>query len=92
MTTKREDIYNTQINPLMTRIIELCKEHDIPMVASFQLDDDRDPDGVEFKCTTLLPFDGCGRSIREAGAVLYRRRASSFMAFTISGPAKGEAP
>lgn len=39
--TKREDIYDTQINPLMAQIIAICGAHDIPFVASFQINDER---------------------------------------------------
>ncbi len=40
--TLREEAYDEHISPLMTKIIALCKEHDIPVLASFdiQCDDD----------------------------------------------------
>jgi hypothetical protein len=34
-----EKIYDDQISPLMTQIIEICKEHGIPMVCEFQYSD-----------------------------------------------------
>lgn len=34
----KEEAYDSKINPLMARIIAICKEHKIPMVASFGLD------------------------------------------------------
>lgn len=43
----RERAYDEHIAPLMARIIELSKEHDIPMLASFQLDGD-------MVCTTVI--------------------------------------
>ena len=52
----KEDIYDEQISPLMVQIISICKEHDIPLVADFQIDNDRstvDPNDT-FHCTTLL--------------------------------------
>ncbi len=49
----REDVYDNQISLHMTEIIRLCKEHDIPMVASFQYNDDR-PDGEAQLCTTVI--------------------------------------
>jgi len=51
--SNREAVYDEQISPLMTEIIRLCKEHDIPMVASFQYNDDR-PDGDAALCTTVI--------------------------------------
>jgi len=37
----KEEIYDTQISPLMKEVIRICKEADIPLVADFQLDNDR---------------------------------------------------
>jgi hypothetical protein len=34
----KEEIYDEQINPLMAKIIEICKEHKIANVISFSLD------------------------------------------------------
>ena len=33
-----EKIYDEKIAPLMTQIIEICKEHKLPMFATFQYD------------------------------------------------------
>lgn len=43
-----EKIYDEQINPLMSKIIEICKEYDIHMIASFALNDE------DLVCTTYL--------------------------------------
>lgn len=45
----KEEAYDSQISPLMTQIIAICKEHKIAMLCSFSLD------GVE--CTSAL-LDG----------------------------------
>lgn len=45
--TDCETIYDEQINPLMTKIIEICQANDIPMFASFKYKDDG-------YCTTYL--------------------------------------
>lgn len=37
MSTKREAAYDEHISPLMTQVIALCKEHKIPLLASFDL-------------------------------------------------------
>ena len=53
----REEVYDSQISPHMAAIVSICKEHDIPLVASFQLDDDRGK--PDLHCTTaIIPRDG----------------------------------
>jgi hypothetical protein len=52
MSDNREKIYDEQIAPLMTEIIKIAKQHDIPMVASFQLDD------VDLLCSTVIVPEG----------------------------------
>ena len=42
-TATKEQIYDEQISPLMTQIIKICKEHKIPIVASFFTPGDDDP-------------------------------------------------
>ena len=87
MTTKREAVYDAEISPLMTRIIAICKEHDIPHVASFQLDDER-PDNNGFCCSTVkVPPDACDR-IKRAYAALYTRPEA--FAFTITSSPRGD--
>lgn len=46
-----ETVYDEQIAPLMTRIIEICRENKMPVLASFQFA----PDSF---CTTAMLFDG----------------------------------
>jgi hypothetical protein len=57
MNPNSEAIYDAEINPLVAKIIDLCRLHKIPMVASFQFADATHPRGLGF-CTTRLPFDG----------------------------------
>ncbi len=53
----REQAHDEKISPLMTQIIAICKEHQIPFVASFQLDDNPDdPDDCTF-CTSGIVLD-----------------------------------
>ncbi len=57
MSDERERIYDEEIKPLMGRIIELCKAHKIPMLATFHIVDAADgtPDGKEaVMCSTVL--------------------------------------
>lgn len=56
-----EQIYDEQVNPLMQQIIAICKEHGIPMMASFQLesyDDVEQPSPL--MCSTVLPGNQAG--------------------------------
>lgn len=46
----KEQIYDEQVAPLMERIIAICKEHKIAMIADFSLDDD-------LSCTSALLAD-----------------------------------
>lgn len=79
--TKREDIYDTQINPLMAQIIAICGAHDIPFVASFQINDER-PDGEGLLCTSAnAPSDTC-ENIK--GALRAIRNRPQMFAFTVS--------
>ncbi|WP_175663087.1 hypothetical protein [Burkholderia ambifaria] len=43
-TVTKEQVYDEQISPLMAQIIAICKEHAIPIVASFFTPGDDDPD------------------------------------------------
>ncbi|NKG32084.1 hypothetical protein FVB43_18820 [Erwinia rhapontici] len=52
-----EAVYDEQISPLMQKIIEICNQHQMPMLCSFAFHNDADL-GVG-DCTTLLnSFDG----------------------------------
>lgn len=67
---RREDIYDNNIAPRMAEIIRICKENDIPFVASFQLDDERPAENA-FLCTTsIVPKDGAS-ALLEAFARIY---------------------
>jgi hypothetical protein len=73
-----EAIYDEQINPLMAQIIAICKEHGIPMLASFVYA----PDSF---CTTAIP----GPDDDEASQRLERARELikppvHFAAFTVT--------
>jgi hypothetical protein len=49
-----ESVYDSEIAPLMTKIIEVCKAHKLPMFATFLFAND--PDGDDGLCTTNLMF------------------------------------
>jgi len=50
-----EDIYDNEISPLMQKIIAICREHKIPVIASFAYENDEE-NGVG-ACTTNIYFD-----------------------------------
>lgn len=52
----KEQIYDSQISPMMAEIIKICKANNIPMLASFYLPNDEDPD---LYCTSFLSRDEC---------------------------------
>lgn len=47
-----EKVYDDEISPLMAQIIEICKKHNMPMVASFQHQVSEEH-GIGW-CTTIL--------------------------------------
>lgn len=49
-----EAVYDAEIAPLMTKIIGICKEHKLPMFATFLCAND--PDDEDLVCTTNLMF------------------------------------
>jgi len=49
-----EQVYDEQIAPLMAKIIEICKEHKLPMAADF-LCRNSDDEGEEY-CTSFADF------------------------------------
>ncbi len=48
----KEEVYDSEISPLMKQVIAICKEHDIPMLASFIYENDEES-GIG-DCSTLL--------------------------------------
>ena len=69
----KEEIYDSQIHPLMAQIIAICKVHGIAMMADFAIPTEAD-EGL--RCTTLLPDEAgnndqlhldCNAHIRRGG-------------------------
>ena len=84
MNPDSEAIYDAQISPLMEQIIAICKEHRIPMLATFQYKQSTpEGDGESGWCTSRIPFAGEDPRISEACDVMVRT-APSFLAMTIS--------
>lgn len=53
----KEQVYDEQINPLMTQIIDICMKHGIAMFCDFAIPTEEDPD---LCCSTVMP-DGEGQ-------------------------------
>ncbi|MDM4471345.1 hypothetical protein [Klebsiella michiganensis] len=82
-----ESVYDEKISPLMRQIIDICKEHNMPMVASFAYENSEE-NGIGC-CTTTLTFEG--RHIKAfAGAKSIIRGNPSFSAFTIMSGVKDQ--
>jgi hypothetical protein len=91
-----EPVYDAEIAPLMTRIIEICKQHDLPMFCSFQLSDG-DPEAHEagrepLFCTTYILPDGCSVAFHKAVRVIRDgwEVHSGMVAITITSGKAGE--
>ncbi len=79
----KEQIYDEQINPLMTRIIEICRENNIPLLAAFQLaTSEEDKDG-EFLCTTAH-LEENSETLSSAREILLGRKSIGGAALAIS--------
>jgi hypothetical protein len=68
-----EEVYDKEIAPLMTKIIEVCKAHNMPMVASFNYACPNEND--EEMCTTLIipPERGEQRTLRAVKRALFSK-------------------
>lgn len=72
----KEEIYDAEIAPLMTKIIKVCQVHGLAMVASYDISNEADP---TFRCTSYLP-DGEGKQIfAEAVRVLKPKSPPTIM-------------
>lgn len=83
ITSDNEIIYDEQISPLMAKIIAICKQHKIPMVATFNY-------APEQACTTSLPQqslygeeDDDGKQLARVADLIRNPSRGSFAAFTI---------
>jgi hypothetical protein len=84
----KEEIYDSQISPLMQQIIAISKEHGIAMIASFDIaHDDEGPNGEDCSallCTTHLPDgdDEHNERFSRAQALIQRRGGGAGMMIT----------
>lgn len=47
----KEQVYDEQLYPLMEKVIAICREHEIPLVCTFQYGDDGED---AMLCTTVI--------------------------------------
>ena len=82
MAKNLEPIYDEEIAPLMAKIIKICKDNDIPLVASFQLTDEDD----HLACSTILIPEWSHKKFKMAYKVLREdwEAVSPVQAFTIT--------
>ncbi len=77
-----EPIYDEKIAPLMAQIIAICKERNIPFLATFQLTDqayeqEEDNGGNPLYCTSVLQPEGCDEQLNKAvDVLLYHPRSA----------------
>lgn len=77
----REDIYDTEVSPLMKQVLTICEHAGIPLVASFRIDDGAEGEEPLF-CTSILPDDTSEHM--QALARAARPKPAQFAAFTIT--------
>jgi hypothetical protein len=78
----KEQIYDDQIAPLVTKILEVCQQNGIAMIASFDIAHEGDPG---LRCTSQLP-DGNGKyTFSRVAALLVPTVQSPLMLTTRDG-------
>ena len=83
----KEEVYDAEINPLMAKIIEICKREKIAVLINFQLSVEGEPD---LRCTTAL-LDKSFQPSKEQYAALDLLR-DGFTAFAITTRKKERTP
>lgn len=78
----KEQVYDEKISPLMTQIIDICHEHNIGMLADFEIPNDEDSD---LCCTSATPGDGDQISRRHSRALSMLMGEGRVFAFAVSG-------
>lgn len=70
----KEEVYDTQISPLMKQIIAICQQNKIAMLASYFIPTDDDP---TLACSTALLTDDYSppHAMREAYNTIRRRQS-----------------
>jgi len=53
MKFDKESIYDNEISPLITQVIEICQREGIPFAMTFGIRDDTETDGCMLYCSSL---------------------------------------
>jgi UV DNA damage repair endonuclease len=79
----KEQVYDEQIHGLVKQILAICKENQIPMVASFHIPN---PEDADLMCTSALLYEEweTPQSIREAYRLVFHGSGHQSMAITIT--------
>lgn len=75
----KEQIYDEQIAPLLTQIIEICQQNGIAMVASFDIAHEGAPG---LRCTSHLPDENGNYTFARAARILYPPETAPLMLTT----------
>lgn len=78
----KEQVYDEKIFPLMAQIIGICHEHNIGMIADFEIPNDEDQ---SLCCTSSTPGDGGQISHRHSRVRSVLMGGGRAFAFAISG-------
>lgn len=82
-----EAIYDAEIAPLMSKIIDICKAHKLPMFATFVCAND--PDDENVLCTTNLMFSDERPVPDEIRRLEPSLRPAPMLRMRVTDPAKG---
>lgn len=77
----KEQVYDSQVEPLMAKIIGICQEHGIAMLCTFAIPTPED-DGLQ--CTSLLPDETGDNPAHHKAALRSLKGEPSFVAMTIT--------
>lgn len=73
-----EKVLDEQISPLMKQVLEICKEHKIPMVSSFCYRSNGD--GLDFSTSLIIPKTRYVKELVSAGKLI----KEGFLAFEVT--------
>lgn len=79
-----ESVYDSEIEPLMAKIIKICTRHNMPMLATFMYQHNHGESEEDAYCTTSLGGIGGWKPERIIKATSLIRRGPVFAAFTVT--------
>lgn len=79
-----ESVYDNEISPLMSQIIEICNRHKMPMLATFMYQHLHGESEDDSYCTTFLGGENDWKPARISKAFQIIRSERAFSAFTVT--------